>query len=286
MNEKRVEILKDTIKRLYQPKDQVKFRNLALKNVKRWCQSVEKLSDNIKIKVVPDDWGVATLTATKKYGEIFAVLNMANKSEFGGGYTYGTSAQEENIFRRTDCHFTHPEIISEFDQMTHSLPSLHPVKYSKTESCLIESLSGKCYFDSTPRVCIKGPEDRSAEDLGYSLLDEENVFPFFELRSAALDLSNIQNQKYSEKERLNIMDLKIEAQLNTLIENNVKNVILGAFGCGIFKNKASDVAKLYKKHLDLKQSYFNHVIFAIYHAGYGPDNYTPFKHVLCSSPLA
>ena len=52
------------------------------------------------------DWGDVALKYTKLYGEIFAVLNMANARVAGGGYIEGKSAQEENMFRRTDCHFS------------------------------------------------------------------------------------------------------------------------------------------------------------------------------------
>ena len=37
-------------------------------------------------------------------------------------------------------------------------------------------------------MCIRGAEERERSDLGYRWLEDEEVFPFFELRSAALDL--------------------------------------------------------------------------------------------------
>ena len=45
-----------------------------------------------------------TLELTRRYGTLFASLNMANAYGPGGGYTHGMVAQEENMFRRTDCH--------------------------------------------------------------------------------------------------------------------------------------------------------------------------------------
>ena len=39
------------------------------------------------------------------------------------------------------------------------------------------------------RVCIRGSEDMGAANgIGYRLLGDNEVFPFYELRSAALDL--------------------------------------------------------------------------------------------------
>jgi hypothetical protein len=57
-----------------------------------------------RITVVPDDWGVATARVTREAGEPFAVSNMANAFVPGGAYVEGAIAQEENLFRRTDCH--------------------------------------------------------------------------------------------------------------------------------------------------------------------------------------
>eukprot|EP00957_Ditylum_brightwellii_P118779 9058975-Ditylum_brightwellii.AAC.1 len=50
---------------------------------------------------------------------------------------------------------------------------------------------GKVYLDAaSPRVCIRGPEviaTNDEYDIGYELLPEESVFPFMELRAAAVD---------------------------------------------------------------------------------------------------
>ena len=82
----------------------------AVENMKRW--RAERQSEASRtphrpvIHIIPGDWGVATLEMTKKYGHIFAVLNMANATHPGGAYTHGAAAQEENMFRRSDCHFS------------------------------------------------------------------------------------------------------------------------------------------------------------------------------------
>jgi hypothetical protein len=117
---------------------------------------------------------------TKMYGQTFAALNMANAYGPGGGYADGCIAQEENIWRRSDCHFS-------IDQMEH---------YSAEESALLNGQNGRVYLDEkNPRVCVRGPEDRSSNDLGYKLLDKNEVFPFYELRAAAIDLRDKNNSE-------------------------------------------------------------------------------------------
>jgi hypothetical protein len=54
--------------------------------------------------------------------------------------------------------------------------------------------------------------------------------------------------------------------------------VLSAFGCGAFKNPAIDVAQIYYKELQEKYMHFDVVAFAIFiNAGYGPNNFEPFK---------
>jgi uncharacterized protein (TIGR02452 family) len=54
---------------------------------------------------------------------------------------------------------------------------------------------------------------------------------------------------------------RIEFVLNIAYENCMETLILGAFGCGVFKNESNDVAQIFK---DLLPKYgFKNVIFAI-----------------------
>ena len=56
----------------------------------------------------------------------------------------------------------------------------------------------------------------------------------------------------------------------------MRHAVLSAFGCGAFQNPAHHVATIYRRELRKRRARFDVVAFAIFHAGYGPDNYTPF----------
>ena len=125
-----------------------------------------------------------------------------------------------------------------------------------------------------PRVFIRGPEEPARSDLGYSWLADEDVFPFYELRAAAQDLRD--GSAFSEADARQ----RIAAQLDTLIDEEVRHAVLGASGCGAFMNPTLMIAELYRQEIEKRKHEFCIIAFAIYNAGYGPDNLTPFKRVL------
>ena len=100
------------------------------------------------------------------------------------------------------------------------------------------------------------------------------MFPFFELRSAAQDLRDGSAFDPEGTRR------RIAAQLDTLRGSGVRHAVLGAFGCGAFRNPADRVARLYREEILSRQADFSVIAFAIFAPGYGPDNYTPFAEVL------
>jgi uncharacterized protein (TIGR02452 family) len=68
--------------------------------------------------------------------------------------------------------------------------------------------------------------------------------------------------------------------LNTAVDNRAKYLVLGAFGCGAFKNPPALVAEVFKKLLNGKfEGYFKEVVFAIYCNKYNSENYEIFKEV-------
>ena len=79
-----------------------------------------------------------------------------------------------------------------------------------------------------------------ATSLGYAFLPCDQIFPFLELRSAAVDRSR--KRKASHARDLSEMEKRVEAQFATLIATGIRHVVLSAFGCGAFKNDPSDIA--------------------------------------------
>ncbi len=164
------------------------------------------------------------------------------------------------MFRRTDCH----EALEDRE--------LTPDKrrYTAEMTDLISAKDGRVNLDTEhPRVCFRGPETFGGD--GYEFLPDDEVFPFYELRAAAVDLGDRSPFDSSEARR------RIRSQFDTLREDGLETAVLSAFGCGAFRNPASEVARIYREEIERQaEGGLEEVVFAVFHAGYGPDNYTPF----------
>lgn len=258
---RRREVLRETVAVFEGSPGRAHYAACADANLGRWNSGATSVDGPVEVRVIRGDWGVVAGALTREFGVTFAVLNMANAIFHGGGYLQGLAAQEENMFRRTDCHLAArgAELVPGSDLYTPGMRAL------------LEAENGRVYLEvERPRLCIRGPEDRAADDLGYRFLRDDEVFPFYELRAAAQDLRgsapfDVDNARF-----------RIRAQLDTLIEAGVRHAVLGAFGCGAFLNPARTIATLYREAIEARRDAFVVIAFAIHDAGYGPDNHTPF----------
>lgn len=259
---RRREVMRETIARFEQSDPSNRYHRLATQNLERWrAERAAPPTTELQVQVLPGDWGEVTRALTITHGECFAVLNMANAYVPGGAYVEGAVAQEENMFRRTDCHFRVGE--AEYDALRDC--------YRPEMTRLLSARDGMVYLDvRSPRVCIRGPEDRTRADLGYPWLAESEVFPFFELRAAARDLRDGSAFDPRDARR------RIAAQLDTLRHHRIRHAVLGAFGCGAFCNPGDRVARIYREEIELRAADFSVIAFAIFSAGYGPGNYAFF----------
>lgn len=262
---RRRQILRETIAAFEGHPGRAHYALAAARNLRRWSTRKPPRRPPFELRVIPGDWGDVTGALTREFGETFAALNMANAYAPGGAYVEGAVAQEENMFRRTDCHFA----------IDAGHIDLRTEQYLPEMRSLLSAEDGRVYLDvESPRLCIRGSEDSSADDLGYPFLADDRVFAFYELRAAAQDLRgglpfDVDNAR-----------ARIEAQLDTLISSGVRHAVLGAFGCGAFLNPARTVARLYRESIEPRRQRLSVIAFAIHYAGYGPDNFTPFSEEL------
>ncbi len=287
--------------------DTVKLQTMhhqAAFNLNEWAK--ERKSPANLVEVIKKDWGLATLQATKKYGKSYAVLNMANSVFPGGGCLEGLNAQEENIWHRSTCIISllDEQVIFDessqsfcYNEMTTKMLEAK-IKMSNAEHLQLKKICGsvgsvtyKAFFSRVPRICFRGPEVQVESssfvfteshipsvldtNQSYFFLPRQDIFPFYELRSAAPSRDALSEKaQYRDEIRR-----RIESQLDTLILEGQKNVILGAWGCGVFKNDPEIVAEIYREEIEKRADFFEHIVFAIINSGRS-DKYAIFERKL------
>lgn len=171
-----------------------------------------------------------TVSALAKYinnGKT-AVLNMASNKRKGGGVEKGAMAQEECLFRCSNL-FTIPD-------------EFYPLMIDE-------------FIYTHQAVFVKGG-------------DYGTIWPMdADVITMAAPNMNTENKYYNAKEVEGnyeaIMKKKMNAMLDVAAVNDCKNIILGAWGCGVFKNDPATVASLFKEVLETKRYLFEKVVFAI-----------------------
>jgi len=76
------------------------------------------------------------------------------------------------------------------------------------------------------------------------------------------------NENGDKPTALSVMEKRIRYILSVFASKGDRIIILGAFGCGVFGNNASDVAGLFHRLLKDEQleSHFERIIFAVFDA--------------------
>jgi uncharacterized protein (TIGR02452 family) len=154
-------------------------------------------------------------------------LNFASHKRPGGGYLGTADAQEEYLFRRTNL----PELLDN-DEVK---KNYYPLTGTKALYC--------------PNVvCSKGKD-----------LEQINPFELSVITCAA-----VVNPKLSDY--YNLVEEKIVRILDIAVENEEKYLVLGAWGCGVFRNEPSIIASIfsfYLLHREYHKDSFEEVYFSI-----------------------
>lgn len=199
-----------------------------------------------------------TLQNISQYDNL-AILNFASATNPGGGVTRGANAQEESICRITNLYFclNQEKFIKEFYEYHKSLRS------GKYTDRIIYS----------PNIVMIKSDNKNS-----NILQKKDRIFFDVITCAAPNLNSV---NLTEKELLLLLKQRIKNILNVAIENKRQNIILGAFGCGVFKNPPNIVSRAFKEILiDEKYRYFfDNVIFSIITSDSNIENLKSFERI-------
>ena len=166
--------------------------------------------------------------------KVFGVLNFASAKHPGGGVLRGAVAQEEALARAS---------------------SLYPV-IKQCEEFYVGPPKAPYYSD---RIIYSKPIYIIKNDYG---VDIEPV----ECEVITCAAPNYSADRFFPEDHKKLMTRRFVKVLKSAIENGQKNLILGAWGCGVFKNPPDINAQIFREVLDSFSTSFDEIIFAI------PDN--------------
>lgn len=199
------------------------------------------------------------------------VLNFASATNPGGGVIRGSNAQEECLCR---CSTLYPCL--DVDLLWQGYYSFHRNRHSAlyTDACIY-----------TPNIIGIKSDEKWPEQL-----PQEDWLTLDIISCAAPNLrerpSNDMNPSAGEriaigdKELRELLERRIRGILQVAAFHEVDVLVLGAFGCGAFRNSPQMVAEVFKKALEEYQCYFNAVEFAVYCNPSDMSNYEVFASVL------
>lgn len=214
-----METINTCISRHYPYLESIPYTNLQL--------PIHPIYDHTFIDVINSDTFLACSQYVKQGYNVVA-LNMACERNPGGGVRKGSSAQEEDCFRRSNY----------FQSLT---PDFYPLP---------------------PETCIYTPIVTVIKDEKYKLLDE----PFIVSMIACAATRNpllLENGDYKYPiDRKTMLD-KINQIFQIAYLHNKDTIILSALGCGAFHNPPIEVAQMFNEIMTKYKGCFKNLIYAV-----------------------
>lgn len=197
-----------------------------------------------------------------------AVLNFASSTNPGGGVTSGASAQEECLCR---------------------VSTLYP--------CLKDESMWDLFY--APHRKARNPLHN--DDIIYTkdviVFKDDDYQPLPQpftvdvITCAAPTLREQSSNRYdpsdgdkapdiTPEDLLALHERRGQQILSAAVANGAQVIILGAFGCGAFKNNPAVVAQAYANILPEYLHYFRTIEFAVYCRPHSPQNFDAFKNFI------
>lgn len=208
----------------------------------------------------------------KDSGLSVAVLNFASASNPGGGVVHGSSAQEECLCRCSTLYFNLNE-----NSNWENFYEPHRRDGNPLHNDDIIYTPGVVVFKS---------------DTAYpKLLAERDWQKLNVITCAAPNLRERPSNRYNSGDGFEAVNIS-DADLQALHEKRARRIldvaafgkndalILGAFGCGAFRNKPQVVAAAYKNVLADYRRAFKVIEFAVYCSPRDEENYLVFRRAL------
>ena len=200
------------------------------------------------------------------------VLNFASASNPGGGVVNGSGAQEECLCRISTLYFC-----LDTDKNWQKFYKPHRAARSPIHNDDIIYTSDVTVFKT--------------DTASPKLMPESDWYKTDVITCAAPNLRESPSNRYNSgdgSERLLLSDEELEALhqkrdrriFDVAVQNKVDVLVLGAFGCGAFRNNPAVVAKVMLSLAREYQHQFKTIEFAVYCRSFDDENYRAFEREL------
>ena len=183
-------------------------------------------------------------------------LNFASAKNPGGGFLGGAIAQEESLALSSTLYAS-------------QMANFEVYEYNRGRKTLLYS----DHMIYSPEVPFFRNDDGELLEHPYTM----NV-----ITSPAVNVGAIKVNRPAELEHVHeTMLARLDKVLAVFVEHDIQHLLLGAWGCGVFQNKAEDVAGYFKYYLGAGGKYekaFKTIVFAVLDRYEDGKNITAFKN--------
>jgi uncharacterized protein (TIGR02452 family) len=197
-----------------------------------------------------------SLSAARRLGPGAACLVFASAKNPGGGFLTGAQAQEESIARSS---------------------ALYPCQAAAGEFYAFHRRQGDLRYSDrviySPCVPVFRADDGA-------LLEEPCTVSF--LTAAAPNLGAIvTSQPQAAGSVRGVLAARAARVLAVAAAHGHRTLVLGAWGCGVFRNDPAAVAEAFAGQLARAQGHFDHVVFAVLDLQRDTPTHAAFTRTLC-----
>ncbi len=211
------------------------------------------IENKFETEIITKNCSTIEAIAEEKNGKI-CVLNFASAKNPGGGFLGGASAQEESLARSSNLYETQIKDKTMYD-------------FNRNQSSFLYS----DYMLYSPNVLFWND-------------DKGNYFekPFVVDMITAPAPNKGAMEQHNRKEEIAVTEEILKARMDKVLaiaaKQKIDTLILGAWGCGVFKNEPKDVARLFKEIIAAKYSgSFKKIVFAVFDNSDKKANFKQFE---------
>ena len=207
--------------------------------LKQYGERYSSLENQSQLTIIVEN--ISTVDAIRKLvlegKEKIGVLNFASAKNPGGGFLNGAKAQEESLAASSTLYRT---LI------------VHEEYYRENRKCNSMIYTNHAIY-SPDVVFFRDGSFRLAEPVKASVL----TLPAVNMGQVIQKGEDVETARQAMKQRMKLA-------LAIFANEGAENLVLGAYGCGVFRNEPKDVAIWWKELLDTEMGkYFDLVFHAV-----------------------